>query len=64
MIDERIVQLDNSLTQKLASKLPTDEEFEKSLGYMERLFRSFMGIVNDFEKAEQADKTVPTPDRT
>lgn len=63
-IDERIVKLESSLAQKLESKLPTDEEFEKSLGYMERFFRSFMGIVKDFEKEEQADKTAPAPDRT
>ena len=30
--------------------LPTEEDFEKTMGYMERFFRRFMGIVKDFEK--------------
>lgn len=65
-LDQRVVKLENSLSQKLESKLPTDEEFEKSLGYMERFFRSFMGVVKDFEKEEQAEKPAPAPapDRT
>ncbi len=65
-LDQRVVKLENSLSQKLESKLPTDEEFEKSLGYMERFFRSFMGVVKDIEKEEQAEKPAPgpAPDRT
>lgn len=37
--------------------LPTEEEFDKTLGYMERFFRGFMDIVKDFEKDEQAPST-------
>jgi len=30
--------------------LPSEDDFQKSLSYMERFFRSFMGIVKDIEK--------------
>ncbi|WP_425291600.1 hypothetical protein [Aminobacter anthyllidis] len=63
-IEDRVVKLENSLTQKLESTLPTEEEFQKSMGYMERFFRSFMGIVKDMEKEEQAPQTAPAPNKT
>ncbi len=63
-IEDRVVKLENSLTQKLESTLPTEEEFQKSMGYMERFFRSFMGIVKDMEKEEQAPRTAPAPNKT
>ena len=34
--------------------LPTDEEFEKSLGYMEKFFQRFMDIVKGLEKDESS----------
>lgn len=39
--------------------LPTDEEFEQTLGYMEKFFRRFMGIVQDLERdgRPEADRT-------
>ena len=33
--------------------LPTDEEVDKTIGYMQRFFRGFMDIVKDFEKNEE-----------
>ncbi|AMS44199.1 hypothetical protein [Aminobacter aminovorans] len=63
-LDERIVKLENSLTAQLESKLPTEEEFQKSIGYMERFFRSFMGIVKDMEKEDQAPQMAPAPNKT
>lgn len=46
------------------SGLPSDEEFEKTMGFMERFFRRFMGIVRSFDEegADGAEK--PAPDRT
>ncbi|MCG7508893.1 hypothetical protein [Mesorhizobium retamae] len=49
-LDERVTKLENSLTARLESKLPTEEEFNKTMGYMERFLRGFMGIVKDMEK--------------
>ncbi|MET3662233.1 hypothetical protein [Aquamicrobium ahrensii] len=62
-LEERVARLENSLTAKLESSLPTEEEFNRTMGYMERFFRSFMGIVKDLEKRDSPD-TKPAPDRT
>ena len=32
--------------------MPTDEEFEKTMGYMERFFRRFMGVVKELNDEE------------
>ncbi len=44
--------------------LPTEEEFEKSLGYMERFFRRFMEIVKDFDQDWRTGKPDPEPQKT
>jgi hypothetical protein len=38
--------------------MPTDEEFEKTMGYMEKFFRRFMGVVKDLNETE------PQPNKT
>lgn len=45
-----------------AASMPDEQEFEQTLGYMERFFRRFMGIVRDFEQDNQPAQ--PQPDRT
>lgn len=45
-LDERIAVLEK---KPVVPGLPTEEEFEKTMGYMERFFRGFMDIVKDFE---------------
>lgn len=44
--------------------LPSDEQFDKSLDYMERFFRRFMGIMRDFDQDQKAAPTAQGPDRT
>lgn len=47
------------------SELPSEEEFEQTMGMMERFFRRFMGIVRDFEKEEKSvQPEPPAQDRT
>ena len=58
-LDRRMVKLENSLAQRLESKLPTDEDFEKTLGFMERFLRSFMGVVKDLDKDDQPPGSEP-----
>lgn len=41
-----------------AASLPSEDEFEQSLSYMERFFRRFMDMVKEF------DSDTPAPDRT
>jgi hypothetical protein len=48
-LEDRIAKLENSLTAKIEQSLPTEEDFNRTMGYMERFFRSFMAIVKDFE---------------
>ncbi|WP_367716150.1 hypothetical protein AB2N04_18555 [Nitratireductor sp. GISD-1A_MAKvit] len=51
---------------KATSELPSDEEFEQTLGLMERFFRKFMGIVSDFEKDKEGSSSpdATAPERT
>jgi hypothetical protein len=49
-LEKRVVELETASRLDPQSALPSEEEFEKSLGYMERFFRRFMGIVRDFDK--------------
>jgi hypothetical protein len=57
-IDGRLAAIEKKLetagTSGLSSgnELPTEEEFEKTMGYMEKFFRRFMGIVRDLNESE------------
>jgi len=41
--------------------LPTDAEVDRSIGIMERMMRSFMGIVREFQAEDKAN---PLPQRS
>jgi hypothetical protein len=43
--------------------LPSEEEFEKTLGFMERFMRRFFDIFRDFER-QFGEPEAPPPDRT
>lgn len=45
-----------------APAIPSEEEFERTMGYMERFLRRFMGIVKDLDQSFR--DTGPAPDRT
>ena len=62
-LEDRVAKLENSLTAKIENSLPTEEDFNKTMSYMERFFRSFMGIVKDFE-SEETKPAEPGTDRT
>lgn len=63
-LDGRVTKLENSLTARMESKLPSEEDFNKTMSYMERFFRRFMGIAKDLEKEDQGNAGKPAPDRT
>jgi hypothetical protein len=63
-LDERVDRLENSLAARLESKLPTEEEFDKTMSYMERFLRGFFGIVKDMEKEDGGDPGKPVPQKT
>lgn len=52
MLDERVAKLEGSLAAKLESTLPSEEDFDKTMSYMERFFRKFLGIVKELESEE------------
>jgi hypothetical protein len=60
-LEDRIAALEAKIggnSAPAADGLPSEEEFEQTLSYMERFMRRFMGIVEDFTDKE------PAPDRT
>jgi hypothetical protein len=63
-LETRVQALENSLTAKFEKSLPTEEEFEKTMSYMERFFRSFIGIVKDLDKEESGEKPTPEAQKT
>lgn len=63
-LEERVAALENSLAAKFERSLPTEEEFEKTMGYMERFFRGFIGIVKEFEQDKPATDQLPGANKT
>ncbi|RWA77312.1 hypothetical protein EN836_02205 [Mesorhizobium sp. M1C.F.Ca.ET.193.01.1.1] len=63
-LDERVAKLENSLSARLESQLPSEEDFNKTMSYMERFFRSFMDIVKDMDKENGDGGVKPSPQKT
>ena len=63
VLEDRVARLENSMTARIEKTLPTEEDFNKTMSYMERFFRSFMGIVKDFE-SDSSKPAEPGTDRT
>ncbi len=62
-LEARIEQLEEQLAGRSEltetdRSLPSEDEFEQGLSYMERFMRRFFGLVQEFEREE------PMPDRT
>ncbi len=49
-IEERLAKIEENPIVKPENLLPSEEEFQRSLGMMEQFFRKFMGIVKDMDK--------------
>jgi hypothetical protein len=63
-LEKRVVELETASRLNPQRVLPTEEDFEKSLGYMERFFRRFMDIVKDFDKNWRQGEPQSTPQKT
>lgn len=68
-LERRIEALEKTVTSLGGSvrsnDLPSEEEFEQTLGYMERFFRRFMGIVGEMDRSlGTEERKEPLPDRT
>ena len=62
-LQERVSRLENSVAAKIEKTLPTEEDFNKTMSYVERFFRGVIGIVKDLER-ENADPATPQADKT
>jgi tetrahydromethanopterin S-methyltransferase subunit B len=62
-LEDRVTRLENSLTARIENSLPSEEDFNKTMSYMERFFRGFMDIVKEFE-GEDTKPAEPGSDRT
>lgn len=60
-LEERVATLESG---RPAAGLPGEEEFEQTLGYMERFLRRFMGVVKDLEREFGGSEPEPEADRT
>ena len=61
-LEKRIAALEAGGAKPEAS-MPSDEEFEQTLGLMERFMRRFMGVAKAFEQ-EGTNAPAPVPNRT
>jgi len=64
-LEARVEALENSLAARLENSLPSEEDFEKTMSYMERFFRGFLGIVREFEEERPGrDPVLPDGQKT
>jgi hypothetical protein len=59
-LSDRVSALEKN-TPAASPALPTDAEVDRSIGIMERMMRSFMGIVREFQAEDEAN---PLPQRS
>jgi hypothetical protein len=62
-LERRIAALEAQLAGEGANGLPSEEEFEQTMSFMERFLRRFMGIAKDLE-GDLNQGQEPAPDRT
>ncbi|GAB1580917.1 MULTISPECIES: hypothetical protein [Phyllobacteriaceae] len=68
-LNERVKKLEEQvaafgkLPPVVRDTLPSEEEFEKTMSYMERFFRRFMDIVRSFDSGSDGAND-PVPERT
>ena len=61
-LEKRIAELEAGKPQ---NALPTEEEFERTMGFMERFFRRFIGVIQDIQPEQKpSPQLAPPPDRT
>ncbi len=64
-LEDRVAAIEKSPLINPKSVLPTDEEFEKTMGYMERFMRRFMGIAKDLDQDNKTPGVEPSdPSKT
>ncbi len=65
LLDKRVEALEKAGkdgTSGFSPRLPTQEEIDQTMGIMDRMMRSFMGIARDFGREWQGEETPPAPE--
>lgn len=62
-VEKRLTALEGGAPATPSAGLPSEQDFEKTLSYMERFFRRFIGVVRDLEQEEPAAPET-APDKT
>lgn len=63
-LEERIAALEAERAPAASGNLPNEQEFEQSLGLMERFIRRFYGVIQDLEKQFGTGGEEPMPNQT
>lgn len=66
-VEERLAKIEENPILKPENLLPSEEEFQRSLGMMEQFFRKFMGIVKEMDEelgGGESGKTATPPQKT
>lgn len=63
-LERRLATLERTGPAVTAPGLPSDADFERTLGFMERFFRRFMDIVKDLDKDMRGTEPETDPQRT
>lgn len=63
-LSERVTALEEAIGQDAPAELPSEEEFNRTMGMMEQFFRRFFSIVEDLNRDFGSDEPAPAPDRT
>ena len=64
-VEKRLTALEGNPPATPSAGLPSEQDFEKTLSYMERFFRRFIGIVKDLDQELRKDESEPAqPQRT
>jgi hypothetical protein len=64
-LSDRVTALEKSVASNAGrSTLPSDAEVDRSIGIMERMMRSLMGMVKEFQNEDGNDKPLPQKTRT
>ena len=53
-VEKRLSVLEGGTSPAPSAQLPSEEDFEKTLTFMERFFRRFMGVIRDLEQEDPA----------
>ena len=63
-LERRIGDLEARQPVQPDAGLPSEEEFERTMTFMERFLRRFWGVAKDLERESGPGEPAPAPDRT